>query len=167
MYINFVNLTFVCIIIKEEYIFLDETKRQKKQSKRESSFANIDGFGREAACTAGDTRNGYGKTRSVSIKCIVTTYVCVWCCRGKSTRIASRGKVNARKRNYMKSDGEVCEHDGSFFKKSRRGRLKLNKTPRKQCITMFADPDVLAYLKKDGHVWQTRFENTLRRAIGL
>jgi uncharacterized protein (DUF4415 family) len=50
-----------------------------------------------------------------------------------------------------------------------RGELRTRgpqKAPTKVPITIRLDPDVLDYFKSSGSGWQTRLNDTLRRAIG-
>jgi uncharacterized protein (DUF4415 family) len=52
-------------------------------------------------------------------------------------------------------------------KHGKLGRPPLPETARKQRVTLYLDPDVLAALKADGRGWQTRANAALRRALGL
>ncbi len=70
-------------------------------------------------------------------------------------------------KTYIDESGDAKELDASFFQKAKRGRPSLSPEARKQRVTMFVDPDILAYFKKDGRGWQTRLNKTLRKAIGL
>ena len=47
------------------------------------------------------------------------------------------------------------------------GRPTLDAQNRKQRVTMYLDPDVLAALKADGKGWQTRANAALRKALDL
>lgn len=50
-----------------------------------------------------------------------------------------------------------------------RGELRRRgpqKAPTKVATTIRLDPDVIAYFKASGRGWQTRLNDTLRRAIG-
>ncbi|MEW9918854.1 BrnA antitoxin family protein [Marimonas sp. MJW-29] len=47
------------------------------------------------------------------------------------------------------------------------GRPAMAEAERKQRVTMYLDQDVIAVLKKDGRGWQTRANETLRKALGL
>ena len=47
------------------------------------------------------------------------------------------------------------------------GRPPLPAAERKQRVTLYLDPDVLAALKADGKGWQTRANAALRRALNL
>ena len=52
-------------------------------------------------------------------------------------------------------------------KHGKLGRPPLPPTEKKQRVTMYLDPDVLARLKRDGKGWQTRANAALRKALGL
>lgn len=47
------------------------------------------------------------------------------------------------------------------------GRPPLSDAEKKQRVTMYLDPDVIARLKMGGKGWTTRANETLRRALGL
>jgi uncharacterized protein (DUF4415 family) len=47
------------------------------------------------------------------------------------------------------------------------GRRPMPEDQRKQRVTLYLDPDVLARLKADGKGWQTRANAALRKALGL
>lgn len=47
------------------------------------------------------------------------------------------------------------------------GRPPLPPENRKQRVTLYLDPDVLARLKADGKGWQTRANAQLRKGLGL
>lgn len=47
------------------------------------------------------------------------------------------------------------------------GRPPLPPEERKQRVTLYLDPDVLANLKQGGKGWQTRANAALRKALGL
>lgn len=49
----------------------------------------------------------------------------------------------------------------------KHGRPTLPETQRKQRVTLYLDPDVLARLKADGKGWQTRANAQLRKGLGL
>ena len=49
----------------------------------------------------------------------------------------------------------------------RPGRPPMAEEDRKQRVTMYLDRDVLAVLKEGGRGWQTRANETLRKALGL
>lgn len=49
----------------------------------------------------------------------------------------------------------------------KHGRPVLPETERKQRVTLYLDPDVLARLKADGKGWQTRANAQLRKGLGL
>ena len=49
----------------------------------------------------------------------------------------------------------------------RPGRPRMADKDRKQRVTMYLDRDVLEVLRKDGRGWQTRANETLRKALGL
>lgn len=70
-------------------------------------------------------------------------------------------------KTYIDKNGETSELGAEFFKKATRGRPTLDEDKRKQRVTMFVDPDILAHFKKDGRGWQTRLNDKLREAIGL
>ena len=55
----------------------------------------------------------------------------------------------------------VLQHHGKL------GRPPLPDAARKQRVTLYLDPDVLAALKADGKGWQTRANAALRRVLGL
>lgn len=55
----------------------------------------------------------------------------------------------------------VLQHHGKL------GRPALPEAEKKQRVTLYLDPDVLASLKQGGNGWQTRANATLRRALGL
>jgi uncharacterized protein (DUF4415 family) len=55
----------------------------------------------------------------------------------------------------------VLQHHGKL------GRPPLAEADKKQRVTLYLDPDVLAALKADGKGWQTRANATLRKALGL
>jgi uncharacterized protein (DUF4415 family) len=50
---------------------------------------------------------------------------------------------------------------------ARRGRPSLPPFARKQQVTVMLDPDVVETLKAGGRGWQTRLNDTVRRALGL
>jgi uncharacterized protein (DUF4415 family) len=52
-------------------------------------------------------------------------------------------------------------------KHGKLGRRPLPETERKQRVTLYLDPDVLARLKADGKGWQTRANAQLRKGLGL
>jgi len=70
-------------------------------------------------------------------------------------------------KSYISGNGEAKKLDGAFFEKAKRGRPALAPHERKQRVTMFVDPDIIAHFKKNGRGWQTRLNDTLRKAIGL
>ena len=49
----------------------------------------------------------------------------------------------------------------------KHGRPTLPEAERKQRVTLYLDPDVLARLKADGKGWQTRANAQLRKGLGL
>ena len=49
----------------------------------------------------------------------------------------------------------------------RPGRPAMAEDERKKRVTMYLDRDVLAALKEGGRGWQTRANETLRKALGL
>lgn len=49
----------------------------------------------------------------------------------------------------------------------RPGRPALPEAEKKQRVTMYLDPDIIATLKEGGRGWQTRANETLRKALGL
>ena len=55
----------------------------------------------------------------------------------------------------------VLQHHGKL------GRPPLPETDKKQRVTLYLDPDILASLKSDGKGWQTRANAALRKALGL
>lgn len=65
------------------------------------------------------------------------------------------------------ADGEVRELGEEFFASARRGRPPMPEGQAKQRVTMYLDPEVLAYFKAAGKGWQTRINETLRKAANL
>ena len=55
----------------------------------------------------------------------------------------------------------ILQHHGKL------GRPPLPEAAKKQRVTLYLDPDVLAALKADGKGWQTRANAALRRVLGL
>ena len=55
----------------------------------------------------------------------------------------------------------VLQHHGKL------GRPPLDQAEKKQRVTLYLDPDVLAQLKQGGKGWQTRANAALRKALGL
>ena len=55
----------------------------------------------------------------------------------------------------------VLRHHGKL------GRPPLAEADKKQRVSLYLDPDVLAALKQGGQRWQTRANAALRRALGL
>ena len=55
----------------------------------------------------------------------------------------------------------VLQHHGKL------GRPPLADALKKQRVSLYLDPDVLAKLKANGKGWQTRANAELRRALGL
>jgi uncharacterized protein (DUF4415 family) len=55
----------------------------------------------------------------------------------------------------------ILQHHGKL------GRPALPAAARKQRVTLYLDPDVLARLRADGRGWQTRANAALRQALGL
>ena len=55
----------------------------------------------------------------------------------------------------------ILQHHGKL------GRPPLPDAAKKQRVTLYLDPDVLAALKADGKGWQTRANAALRRVLGL
>ena len=47
------------------------------------------------------------------------------------------------------------------------GRPPLPDAAKKQRVTLYLDPDLLARLKSEGKGWQTRANAALRKALGL
>lgn len=52
-------------------------------------------------------------------------------------------------------------------KHGKLGRPPLAKDDKKQRVTLYLDPDIIARLKANGKGWQTRANAELRRALGL
>ena len=52
-------------------------------------------------------------------------------------------------------------------KHGKLGRPALDAQDRKQRVTLYLDPDILASLKADGKGWQTRANAALRKALKL
>lgn len=90
----------------------------------------------------------------------------------------------SKRKSYIDDDGEVPELDEQFFREARPiwdfpdlvrdlqragklGRPPLPEAEKKQRVTMYLDPDVIARLKSDGRGWQTRANAALRKALGL
>ncbi len=63
----------------------------------------------------------------------------------------------------MFARGEIVI-DGSPL---RRGGRPKSLAPKKMVNHLRLDPDVLAYVQADGPGWQTRINETLRKAAGL
>ncbi|CAK0767310.1 conserved hypothetical protein [uncultured Gammaproteobacteria bacterium] len=66
------------------------------------------------------------------------------------------------------SDPDTFELTDEWFERARtrkRGRPKLENPKRPVNIRL--DPDVLAYFKAAGPGWQSRINETLRKAVGL
>ena len=61
---------------------------------------------------------------------------------------------------------EAAELGDSFFKKARRGRPPMSEESRKQRVTLFLDPDLIAYFKRGGKGWQTRINAALKEYRG-
>ncbi|OFX13876.1 MAG: hypothetical protein A2516_01470 [Alphaproteobacteria bacterium RIFOXYD12_FULL_60_8] len=59
-------------------------------------------------------------------------------------------------------DGEAPELDEAFFRQARRGRPPMPEDCRKQRVTLYLDPDVVAYFKRGGSGWQTRINTALK-----
>jgi uncharacterized protein (DUF4415 family) len=84
-------------------------------------------------------------------------------------------------KSYIDAAGEVKELDDDWFAEAKpvsafpelaevlrkHGRPALPETARKQRVTLYLDPDVLARLKADGKGWQTRANAQLRKGLGL
>ena len=61
----------------------------------------------------------------------------------------------------------VIEDAGLMAILRRHGRPALPESARKQRVTLYLDPDVLARLRADGKGWQTRANAQLRKGLGL
>ena len=84
-------------------------------------------------------------------------------------------------KSYIDEDGEALELDEAWFREAkpmsdlpelqdmlrRQGRPALPQDERKQRVTLYLDPDVLARLKAEGRGWQTRANAAMRRALGI
>jgi uncharacterized protein (DUF4415 family) len=84
-------------------------------------------------------------------------------------------------KSYIDAAGEVIELDDDWFAEAKpvssypelteilrkHGRPTLPEAARKQRVTLYLDPDVLARLKADGKGWQTRANAQLRKGLGL
>jgi uncharacterized protein (DUF4415 family) len=55
----------------------------------------------------------------------------------------------------------------SALAKRRRGQRGPQKTPTKKLVTLRLDPDVLDHFRASGPGWQSRLNETLRKAAGL
>lgn len=84
----------------------------------------------------------------------------------------------ANKKPLIGPDGEVRPLEPSELKDFKpsdtvpelrrlRGRPPLRPEARKQRVTMYLDPDVVARLKEGGRGWQTRANEKLREVLGL
>ena len=86
----------------------------------------------------------------------------------------------SKRKSYIDENGEARELDEQFFREAkplsafpeierivRPGRPPLPEGHRKQRVTMYLDPDVVARLKEGGKGWQTRANQKLREALGL
>ena len=67
----------------------------------------------------------------------------------------------------MKGMRPATEDAGLMDILRKHGRPTLPETARKQRVTLYLDPDVLARLKADGKGWQTRANAQLRKGLGL
>ena len=87
-------------------------------------------------------------------------------------------------KSYIDDDGDALELDEAWFREAKPvtafpelaealrrngylGRPPLPASERKQRVTLYLDPDVLAKLKADGKGWQTRANASLRMALKL
>ena len=61
----------------------------------------------------------------------------------------------------------VTEDAGLMEILRKHGRPSLPESARKQRVTLYLDPDVLARLRADGKGWQTRANAQLRKGLGL
>jgi uncharacterized protein (DUF4415 family) len=67
----------------------------------------------------------------------------------------------------MKGMRPATEDAGLMAILRKHGRPVLPEAERKQRVTLYLDPDVLARLKADGKGWQTRANAQLRKGLGL
>ncbi len=67
----------------------------------------------------------------------------------------------------MKGMRPATEDAGLMEILRKHGRPVLPEAERKQRVTLYLDPDVLARLKADGKGWQTRANAQLRKGLGL
>lgn len=67
----------------------------------------------------------------------------------------------------MKGLRPAIEDAGLMEILRKHGRPTLPEAMRKQRVTLYLDPDVLARLKADGKGWQTRANAQLRKGLGL
>jgi uncharacterized protein (DUF4415 family) len=67
---------------------------------------------------------------------------------------------------FINNDGEAPELGDVFFKKARRGRPTLPESSKKQRVTLYLDPDLLEFFKRDGKGWQTRINAALQEFKG-
>lgn len=68
-------------------------------------------------------------------------------------------------KSYIDESGDARELDSAFFTAARRGRPPLADHERKQRVTIMLDPDIIGHFKEGGPGWQTRVNETLRKAI--
>ncbi|MBI1218834.1 MAG: hypothetical protein GC186_09830 [Rhodobacteraceae bacterium] len=97
---------------------------------------------------------------------------------GKAVHLPSP-EEDAEINRGIAEDPDTMELDDDFFARAKplsafpeleriiRGRPPLPEAAKKQRVTLYLDPDVLARLKADGKGWQTRANAALRRALGL
>ncbi|MCR8724002.1 BrnA antitoxin family protein [Frigidibacter sp. ROC022] len=95
--------------------------------------------------------------------------------------MTARKKPTTAPAPLIDEEGEVRELTEEDFRRFRpmserpdllalvkgQGRPPLPPSKKKQRVTMYLDPDVLARLKADGKGWQTRANAALRKALGL
>ena len=67
----------------------------------------------------------------------------------------------------MKPVWEFPELVEALQRAGKLGRPPLHAAEKKQRVTLYLDPDVLALLKAGGKGWQTRANAALRKALGL
>ena len=75
---------------------------------------------------------------------------------GENARIVRAARDDPDNPSWTKAD----------FTRAYRGRGP-QKAPTKQQTTLRLDRDIIAYFKAGGKGWQTRINDTLRKAIGL
>ena len=70
-------------------------------------------------------------------------------------------------KSYIDENGEVRELDDAWFAKAVRGRPNLPSELRKQRVSILLDTDVITHFKNEGHDWQARINDALKKVAGL